>query len=104
MGILKAIKPTKDAQEINGPAEAMTMKYTLTNLTKTYFVSQDISPLSLAPLVLMPTHALLMQPWDIHERALHVGDNFKDLWPWQGFLVLCSSQPGGQQRLIFTAF
>lgn len=79
MGILKAIKPTKDAQEINGAAEAMTMKYTLTDLTKTYFVSEDISPLSLAPLALMPTHALLMQPWDhIHERVLHVGDNFKN--------------------------
>lgn len=81
MGILKSIKPTEDADlEIKGAPESMTMKYTLTNLTKTYFVSEEISPLSLAPVALLTmSHPVLRQPWDhIPERVLHVGDNFKN--------------------------
>jgi hypothetical protein len=79
MGILQTIKPTEEALGTDKAAETMTMKYTLTDLSKTYFVSEDISPLSLAPLALMPTHAALWPAWDhIHERVLHVGDNFQN--------------------------
>jgi caffeic acid 3-O-methyltransferase len=76
MGVVQAIKPAEDALRIN--AEAQTMKYTLTNLGKTYFISPDISPLSLAPLVLLQTHAALRPGWDnIHERVLQLGNNFQ---------------------------
>jgi hypothetical protein len=53
MGILQAIKPTEG---INAP---MNMKYALTNLSKTYFVSEDINSLSLVPFVLLQTHPVL---------------------------------------------
>lgn len=73
MGILRAIKPT---EEINAP---MNMKYALTNLAKTYFISQDISSRSLVPFVLLQTHPVYVTAWDhIHERVLRGGDNFKN--------------------------
>jgi caffeic acid 3-O-methyltransferase len=80
MGILQGIKPTEG---INTPTN---MKYALSNLSKTYFVSEDISSLSLVPFVLLQTHPVFVAAWDhIHERVLHGGDNFhnsigKDFW------------------------
>jgi caffeic acid 3-O-methyltransferase len=82
MGILQAIKPTEG---INAPVN---MKYALTNLSKTYFISEDINSLSLVPFVLLQTHPVYVAAWDhIHERVLHGGDNFqnsigsgKDFW------------------------
>jgi caffeic acid 3-O-methyltransferase len=80
MGILQAIKPTE------GTNTPMDMKYALTNLSKTYFVSEDINSLSLVPFVLFQTRPVLVAAWDhIHERVLHGGDNFqnssgKDFW------------------------
>lgn len=90
MGILKAIQLTDEAMGINAAAEIMTMKYTLTNLTKTYFASPDISPLSLAPLFQLHAHAGLREAWDnIHERVLNVAYNLQnssgnapDLWSY----------------------
>lgn len=84
MGILLAIKPTE------GINEPMNMKYALTNLTKTYFISEDINSLSLAPFVLLQTHPVFVGAWNnIHERVLHGGDNFenssgngKDFWTY----------------------
>lgn len=73
MGILQTIKPTE------GISAPMNMKYALTNLTKTYFISQDINSLSLVPFVLLQTHPVFVAAWDhIHERVLHGGDNFKN--------------------------
>ena len=86
MGILQAIKPTEGT---NAPCR-MNMKYALTNLTKTYFTSEDINSLSLAPFVLLQTHPVFVGAWNhIHERVLHGGDNFenssgkgKDFWTY----------------------
>jgi len=73
MGILQAIVPPEG---VNAP---MNIKYGLTNLTKTYFTSDDISSRSLVPFVLLQTHPVYVTAWDhIHERVLHGGDNFKN--------------------------
>lgn len=77
IGIVQSIKPTEDAQRTNYAADH-TMKYTLTNLSKTYFVSPDNSPLTLAPLALLQTHAAFTPTWGhIHERVLDGADYFE---------------------------
>ena len=84
MGILRAIKP------VEGIDTPMSMKYALTNVSKTYFVSEEINPLSLVHFVLLQTHPVYVAAWDhIHQRVLHGGDNFqnsrpdgKDFWAY----------------------
>ena len=73
MGILHAIKT------IDGIDTPMTMKSTLKDLSKTYFVSEEINPLSLVHFVLLQTHPVYVAAWDhIHQRVLHGGDNFQN--------------------------
>ena len=86
MGILQAVKPTE------GIITSMNIKYGLTNLSKTYFISEEINPRSLVPFVLLQTHPVFVGAWDhIHERVLHGGDNFK------------KSSGNGQEFWKFTA-
>lgn len=102
MEILQAMKSDEDALGINAPA-APTMTYGLTNIGKTYFVSQDLNPSSLAPLALLQTHNALEAAWDhIHERVLHGGDNFQksradgqDFW--------CYAASDGEFNNVFNA-
>ena len=58
MGMLHAIKP------VDGIDTPMTMKYALTDLSKTYFVSEEINPLSLVHFVLLQTHPVYVASWD----------------------------------------
>ena len=84
IGMLHQIKP------VEGIDTPMSMKYALTNVSKTYFVSEEINPLSLVHFVLLQTHPVYLAAWDhIHHRVLHGGDNFqnsradgKDFWAY----------------------